>query len=142
MTPQAPGVTDRSKSFEVSVSSVSSKLEGLVLSLGDPSAVCGNLCPLVRFMPQVQVSKSRPTHPRFAVYAPTAFPYGRRDKFVTNLLTDSSPLVLIVRPIGSLFLTLPCPVAAISTDAYRSSFEIALVAIYTPALALYRIVPA
>lgn len=42
-TPHAPGVTGRSKSFGASVSSVSSKLEGLVLSLGDPSAVCGNL---------------------------------------------------------------------------------------------------
>lgn len=73
-TPQAPGVTESSKSFEVSVSSVSSKFEGLVLSLGGPSAVCDNLCPLVRFIPQVQVSKSSPTHPRFAVYAPTAFP--------------------------------------------------------------------
>lgn len=61
---------------------------------------------------------------------------------MTNLLTVSSPFVLIVRPMESHFLTLPCPVAAISPDVYRSSFVAALVAIYGPAKVVYFYVPA
>lgn len=138
-------MSTRRTSFGVSVSSVSPRSGSYGPPYAKvPSAVCGNSLPTQdRPAPQVAARTSPPNFARpMIAYAPTTDPYETIIAIPALRLMEFSSLVRTATPIGSLFLTVPCPVTAASSELVTSTTVYVLVAFYFPAMASYFAVPA
>lgn len=139
LTTQVPWVTTRT-SFGVRVFSVSlgSVLLGYPSSSYAPS-VAGGKMPVL----QVYGTMRTPKQPSYVqMFGPTVLPAGTPRTMSTTRHSVSISLVTRATPIGiTFFYTVPGPMVAASSDAFISSYEVALAIFSTPAFAFYIIWP-
>ena len=139
--PRTPKMASDDGSFRISIDSISSGLRKLMLSLNNPSTTYNGLYPLMEFVPRIRISGSAPARPEFTICTPATLPCREDNGFVAGLLAISSPLMLVIEPVKSLFLALPYPITTVSASICESSFSVTLITFCVPTLTLCAFIP-
>ena len=101
--PRTPKIARDDGSFRISIDSMSSGFRKLMLSLNNPSTMYSGLYPLMEFVPRIRISGSDPARPELTICTPATFPCREDSGFIAGLLANSSPLILVIEPVKSLF---------------------------------------
>ena len=141
LAPRTPKIASEDGSFRISMDSISSGLRKLMLSLNSPSTIYKGLYPLIEFVPRIRISGSEPARPEFTICTPATFPCKEESGFMAGLLASSSPLMLVIEPVKSLFLALPYPITTVSASTCESSFRVTLITVCAPTLTLCEVIP-
>ena len=99
------------------------------------------LYPLMEFVPRIRISGSDPARPELTICTPATFPCREDSGFIAGLLANSSPLILVIEPVKSLFFALPYPITTVSASTCESSFKVTLMTFCVPTLTVCEVIP-